>query len=151
MSIKAYASEKFEKNTRRYIIFSVVFATIFILSILNGNYRWAILLFFLLGAYFYYSVTNNQIIKITIQENNLLVGDKVYPRNSLAWYAIEIDPKIQTIKNIVLVTRSSHAIHTVHDSKENIREFVLELNNYITQLSEYNQGMMEKIARRCKL
>lgn len=145
MQIKAYGSEKFEKNTWWYIVFSVVFASIFLLSILNKNFVGVVLLFFLLGAYFYYAVTGSQVITITIDKNSLLVGDKVFPRNVLTGYAIEIDPKTQTIKNLVFVTRNSHSIHTIHDSKEHVRDFVLSLNDYIPMLGDYNQGFLEKM------
>ena len=151
MHIKAYGSEKFEKNTWRYIIFSIVFASIFILSILNQNFVWAILLFFILGAYFYYAVTGEKIITLTIDKNSLLAGDKVYPRNTLTGYAIEIDPKTQLVKNLVFVTKNSHNIHTLHDTKENVRDFVLALNEYIPMVGSYNQGFLEKMGRRFKL
>lgn len=151
MSIKAYGAEKFEKNTRWYIIFSVVFASIFLLSILNQNFVGAILLFFLLGAYFYYAVTGSQVVNITIDKNSLLVGDRVFPWNILTGYAIEVDPKTQLVKNIVFVTKNSHSIHTIHDSKEQVRNFVLELNNYIPMLGDYRQGFLEKMGRRFKL
>jgi len=151
MQIKAYGSEKFEKNTWWYIVFSVVFASIFLLSILNKNFVGVVLLFFLLGAYFYYAVTGNQVITIIIDRNSLLVGDKVFPWNILTGYAIEIDPKTQTIKNLVFVTRNTHSIHTIHDSKEHVRDFVLALNDYIPMLGDYNQGFLEKMWRRFKL
>ena len=151
MTIKAYSSEKFEKNAWWYIIFSAVFASIFVLSVLNKNFVWAILLFFLLGAYFYYSVMGNQVIKISIKDNNLLVWERVYPWNTLVGYAIEVNPKTQLIHNIVLVTKSSHTIHTVHDSKENVREFIQELDTYTSMLGEYDQNFLEKMGRRFKL
>jgi len=137
MQIKAYGSEKFEKNTWWYIVFSVVFASIFLFSILNKNFVGTVLLFFLLGAYFYYAVTGSQVITITIDKNSLLVGDRVFPRSILSGYAIEIDPKTQLIKNIVFVTKTSHTIHTIHDNKENVRNFVLALDAYIPMPVSY--------------
>lgn len=151
MSIKVYDGEHFERGKFWYIIFAVVFASIFILSILNKNRVGAILLFFILGSYFYYSVTGNQVVKIKINDNNLSVGEKNYPRSSLVGYAIEIDPKKETIKNIVFVTKASHNIHTIHDNIENVRKFVLELDNYIPMLGEYNQSFLEKMARKFEL
>lgn len=151
MHIKVYDGEKFERGKLWYIIFAVVFASIFVLSILNQNRVWAVLMFFLLGAYFYYSVTGNQVVKATINDSNLSIWTKILPRNSLQWYAIELDSKSETIKNIVFVTKNSHNIHTIHDGKENVRSFVLELDNYIPMLGEYNQSFLEKMARKCEL
>lgn len=151
MQIKAYSSEKFERNTWWYIVFSVVFASIFVLSILNKNFVGTVLLFFLLGAYFYYSATGSQPVTMTIDKNSLLVWDRVFPWNTITWYAIEVDPKTQLVRNLVFITKNSHSIHTLDDGKEEVRNFILALDEYIPMLGNYNQGFLEKMGRRFKL
>ena len=151
MDIKVYNSEKFERNTWWYIIFAVLFASIFILSLLNENFVGAVLLFFLLGAYFYYSVTNNQLVTMKIDKGTLIVWDKVYSWTSLAGYVIELDPKTQLIKNLVIITRNSHTIYTLNDDNEKIRDFIVALDQEVGMLDQYSQTFLEKMARRFKL
>ncbi|HBB04080.1 TPA: hypothetical protein DCZ39_04255 [Patescibacteria group bacterium] len=73
MSILVYNGEKFQRSKIWYLVFAVIFASVFLLSILNNNVVGAVLLFFLLGGYFYYSTINNQVIKMTIDKNQLLI------------------------------------------------------------------------------
>jgi hypothetical protein len=52
---------------------------------------------------------------------------------------LELDTKTQVVKNLVLVMNSSHNIYTFNDTKENVRNFVVELNNHIEMLGEFDQ------------
>lgn len=151
MEIKAYNSEKFNRNNRWYVWFSSAMAAIVILSILNDNIPWAVLLFFLLWGYFYYSISNNQLIKISIDKQWLIVGTKTYSRNNLSGYALEIDPKTQKIKNIVFITGKQHSIHTIGDNDQNTKNFIVSLNDYLPMVWEYEQSFLEKLARKLKL
>ncbi|MEI6774261.1 MAG: hypothetical protein WCL18_05755 [bacterium] len=82
MSVLVYNGEKFQRSKIWYLIFAVIFASVFVLSIINNNIVGAVLLFFLLGGYFYYSTINNQVIKLIIEQSQLIIGNKSYPRNT---------------------------------------------------------------------
>lgn len=151
MSVLVYNGEKFQRSKVWYLVFAVIFASVFIVSILNSNIVGAVLIFFLLGGYFYYSTINNQVIKVTLDKNQLIIGNKAYPRNSFRWYVVEIYPKTQQIKNIVFLTTKSHMIYTFDDSLDTIRLFLLELDGYLPMLGDYHQTSLEKFSRRIKL
>jgi len=151
MSILVYNGEKFQRSKVRYLIFAVIFASVFLLSILNNNIVGAVLLFFLLWWYFYYSTINNQLIKLTINNNQLMLWSKIFPRNTFIWYVVEIYPKTQKIKNIVFLTQKWHMIYTFDDSLEHIRLFLLELDWYLPMLGDFHQTGFEKFSRKMKL
>ena len=151
MSVLVYNGEKFQRSKVRYLVFAVIFASVFVLSILNGNVVGAVLIFFLLGWYFYYSTINNQVIKIILDKNQLIIWNKNYPRNSFIWYVIEIYPKTQQIKNIVFLTTKWHMIYSFDDSLEHIRLFLLELDKYLPMLGDFHQTGFEKLSRKMKL
>lgn len=88
---------------------------------------------------------------MTIDKNHLSVGSKIYPWSSLTGYTIEIDRNTQLIQNIVLLSKTSHTIHTINDEKERIRDFILMLDKQIPMIGEYNQTFLEKMARKFKL
>lgn len=151
MSVLVYNGEKFQRTKLWYLLFAVIFASVFILSILNNNIVGAVLIFFLLGGYFYYSTINNQVITITLERSQIIIGTKNYPRNSFVWYAVEIHPKTQAIKNIVFLTPKWHMIYTFDDSLEHIRSFLVELEWYLPMLGDYHQTSLEKFSRKMKL
>jgi len=151
MQITVYNSEKFERTKRRYVIFSSIFASVFILSILNKNIVGAILLFFLLWAYFYYSVSSNQLTKINITKQWLIIWPKTYNWTSFKWYILEVDEKEQILKNIIFLTNKWHTIHTFHDNMNNIKDFVVLLNDYIPMMEEFQQTFLERLSRNLQL
>ena len=151
MELKIYNWEKFEREKLRYIIFASVFILIFILSAFYKNIVWIILMFFLLGAYIYYGIINIQETKIKISDNWLLVWDKIISWTNLIWYCIELESKKQKIKNIVFVSPKWHNIYTLNDNENNIKEFLLNINQTLPMLSEFHQTFREKVSRRMKL
>lgn len=151
MSVSVYNWEKFTRNKIWYLIFTVIFAGILLLSILNNNIVGAVLLFFLLGGYFYYSTINNQIVAMTITPNALTIGSKSYIWTMFVWYVIELDPKTQQIKNIVLLTSKGHLIYTFNDSLANIAEFLTLLDTYLPRQDVFRQTTFEKISRKIQL
>ncbi len=151
MSVLVYNGEKFKKGKSRYLIFAIIVASIFVLSIINNNIVWAVLIFFLLGWYFYYSTISSQVVKMIIQKNQLVIGNKSYPRSDFTWYVLEVHTKTQNIKNIVFLTSKWHMIHTFHDSLDTIQWFIMELDTYIPMLSAYHQTALEKFSRKMKL
>lgn len=86
-----------------------------------------------------------------IDENQLMIGSKNYPRNLFRWYVLEIYPKTQDIKNIVFLTQKWHMIYSFDDSLQNISTFLSQLNWYLPMLSDYNQTTFEKMSRKMKL
>ena len=151
MELNVYNSEKFDRHNLWYVIFWLVTAGTLTGSIFYKNRAGAILLFFLLGGYFFYSVKNSWPITMTIMDGWLKTGGKIFPRSNLSWFVIEFDTNANKVKNIVLVTRNSHSIHTIHDTQDNLKNFVNTLSNYTPMLEKYNQTTREKIMRKIKL
>ncbi|HRX63595.1 MAG TPA: hypothetical protein P5060_00630 [Candidatus Absconditabacterales bacterium] len=151
MNLKVYSSEKFERNKLWYIIFASIFIIIFLVSILYKNIVGAILMFFLLGGYLYYGIINNNEIMMKITDEGIIIGDKLRNRGEFIGYSIEIDPKKQYIKNIVLISQKHHNIHTISDNKENTKKFLEELNKFLPLIGEFPQSFWEKASRKMKL
>jgi uncharacterized membrane protein len=151
MSILVYNGEKFQRSKIWYLVFAVVFASVFVLSLLNDNVVGGILILFLLGGYFYYSTINNQVITMTIEKTQLVIWNKSYPRNIFTWYVVEIYPKTQQIKNIVFLTAKWHLIYTFNDSLDHMRLFFLELDDYLPMLGDFHQTSLEKFSRKIQL
>ena len=151
MSVLVYNWEKFHRNKLWYLIFAVVFASVFVLSLLNNNLIGAILIFFLLWWYFYYSTINNQVIKMTITDTQLLVWNKTYPRSFFIGYVVEIYPKTQQIKNIVLLTPRWHIIYSFDDSIEQVRWFLSQMDSHLPMLADFHQTTLEKFSRKIQL
>lgn len=151
MTLHVYNGEKFERNRRWYVLFALVLITIIWLSLWKQNVIGVIVLFFILWAYFYYSIISNQIITLKTEKNHLIINNKIYLRWSFRAYSIEIEKKNQQIRNIVLITEKWYMIYTIHDKKDRIKEFLIEINNYLPLVSEYNQSSLEKLARILKL
>lgn len=151
MSVLVYNGEKFQRSKLWYLVFTVIFASVFLLSILNKNIVGAILLFFLLGWYFYYSTINNQVITLSIHPDHFMVGSKKYLWNAFVWYALELDPKTQNIKNLVLLTSRSHIIYTFDDLWAHIKSFLLELDTHLPMVEGFQQTTFEKVSRKIQL
>lgn len=151
MTLRVYNWEKFERNRRWFVLFALVLITIIWLSLWKQNVIGVVVLFFILWAYFYYSIVSNQIITLKIEKDHLIINNKIYLRWSFRAYSIEIEKKNQQIKNIVLITEKWYMIYTIHDKKDRIKEFLIEINNHLPLVSEYNQSSLEKLARILKL
>lgn len=151
MKLKIYKSEVFERNNSWYIAFSLVFISILVISIFYKNIVWAILMLFLIWAYFYYNITNNQEIFMEIKKDKLTVWNIEYDLNLIKWYTIEIDQKQNKIKNIVILTKKGHNIYTINDNDSNIKSFLEELTKLIPLQWEFNQTLWEKLSRKLKL
>ena len=151
MEVLVYNSEKFERNKWRYVIFGTVFAAVFLLTLFNKNYIWAVLLFFLLGGYFYYSSVHTQVTTITVQTDGLKINKSFVGYSTLTGYVLELHRKTELLKNIVFVSAKGHAIYTFHDTPEHIQQFILSLDKFLPMLDSYDQGSFEKLVRRLQL
>ena len=151
MEVLVYNSEKFERTKWRYVIFGVVFAAVFLLTLFNKNYIWAVLLFFLLGGYFYYSSVHAQITSITVQTDGVKIGKNFVWYSTLTWYALELHRKQELLKNIVFVSAKGHAIYTFHDTPERMQSFILSLNKFLPMLDAFDQSNFEKLVRKFQM
>lgn len=104
MEVLVYNSEKFTRAKWRYVVFGTVFAAVFLLTIFNQNYIGAIVLFFLLGGYFYYSSAHAQVITIKAQTDGVKLGKNFVGYSNLIGYALELHNKTELLKNIVFVS-----------------------------------------------
>ncbi|NOZ44972.1 MAG: hypothetical protein GXP45_07700 [bacterium] len=73
MKVQLYNTEKFDRKPRWYVVFSVVVVGVLVLSLFNHNIVGAVLLFFLLGGYFYYSMASNQYIDAEVTDSDLIL------------------------------------------------------------------------------
>jgi predicted membrane protein len=151
MELKVYNTEHFARSVRWYIVFIVVFAGMIIASVMYDNIAGAVLLFFLAGAYFYFSVRNSQPVMMRIESHSLMIANKSVRREKLQWFVIEADIRTGTIKNIVILTPNSHHIYTVDDTNEALETFVTQLDTMIPRMDNFKQSTVEKLARQLKL
>ncbi len=151
MTLHTYNGEIFERNKRWYVFFALMIISIVWLSLWKQNVVGVVVLFIILWAYFYYNIISNQHIEIKIEKDFLLIHQKKYARSSFKWYNLEIEKKSEKVKNLILITERWHVIYTIDDSKENIKNFIVELNNRIPLTGEYMQTSLEKLARILKL
>ncbi len=151
MELKVYNTEHFARWVRWYIIFIVIFAGMIVASVMYDNIAGAVLLFFLAGAYFYFSVRNSQPVIMRIEQHALVVANKSVRREKLQWFVIEADMRTGSIKNIVILTPKSHHIYTVDDTNEALENFVNQLGNIIPRMDTFTQSTVEKLTRQLKL
>lgn len=109
------------------------------------------MLFFILGAYFYYSILSNKKIKIQIKKEWLLINEKNYLRSNFSGYMIERNKQTNEPKNIILIDNKWYMIYTIDDGEENIELFWENLKEYIPLVVSFNQSFLEKIIRLLKL
>lgn len=150
-SIKTFNGEKFEKNSRRYVIFATILVWVILMSIISWNFVWAIVLFFLLWWYLYYTLNVNQTIEIKIINWTLTVWNRTIPRSNYIWFVVEIDIKSDSIKNLVFVGEKFHNIFTINDDINNVSIFLDNMVNYIPHLDNYEQSFFEKLSRKFQL
>lgn len=151
MELTVYNWEIFERTIVRYLWFSVVLILILVLSILNNNVPWAIIILFLIGWYFYYSSTINKKTSIKISESWLLIWDKIRFWNTLTWYILEVNKNNWEIKNIVFLSVKNHNIYTISDNIDNLKTFIESLEQYIKMLPSFEQTFREKIMRKFQI
>ena len=151
MELNVYSAEKFERNKWRYIILAFVMAVVVFVCVYYKNRGWIIFMFLILWWYIYMCLINIKEIKLKISDEGLILWDKLIPWTILTWYVIEINKHDQQIKNIVLLSEKQHSIHTISDSIENIKKFLVQLDEYIPMVWEYEQTNLEKLSRILKL
>lgn len=151
MELKVYNSEKFERSKWRFVLLALVIILVLWLCVYYKNWTWFILIFIILWWYIYLWLLNVKEISLKITEEWLILWGKIIPWNTLTWYVIEINKDTQEIKNIVLLSNKTHSIHTISDSVDNIKNFLMQLDNYIPMVWEYSQTPWERLERILKL
>ena len=151
MELKTHNWETFKRQISRYIWFSIFFWTIISLSIVYDNSVGAIVIFFLLWGYFYYSTLSYKIIKIKADENWLTINQKEISRLNISGYLLEINKENWEIKNIVFLINKKACIYTISDSIENLKIFIEKIDNFVPNLESYEQTSREKLSRKLKL
>ena len=151
MKISVFNSETFERWTLRYILFSSFFIFFIILLLISNNYVGVITLCFFLGWYMVFAVSILEPINIEVSANFLRIKNKHYSWSSINWFVIEIYKDKQEIKNIVLIIDNKPNIYTVNDSKQNTRDFLVELETHVDMYDHYRQSGMQLFLRKIKL
>jgi hypothetical protein len=108
-------------------------------------------LFFILGAYFYYSILSNQTTKIHIEDGYILIDKKSHPWSDFTGYTLEVEKANNNIKNIVLVYAKGYTIYTINDKEENIKDFSKSLDQHLPLVGSFEQSFLEKVIRLLKL
>jgi len=151
MELIVYNWEIFERTIVRYLWFSIILILILVISILNNNVPWAIIILFLIGWYFYYSSTINKKTSIKISESWLLIWEKIHLWSTLNWYVLEVNKNNWEIKNIVFLSNKNHNIYTISDNIDNLKIFIENLEQYIKMLPSFEQTFREKIMRKFQI
>ena len=108
-------------------------------------------MFFLLGGYFYYSISSSQHIVAKVEDELLILGNKSYAWSMLRGYVLEIDKNTKKISNIVFLFHKGHVIHSFDDENDQIKQFVLALNDHLPMLGDYEQTTLQKLIRAARL
>ena len=151
MELKIYNTEYFERNKTWYIVFTVVFVAIFIMTLYYKNWVGSILLVFLLGGYFYFGISGIKETLMTIWDNGLTIDKKVFSWSELSGFVLEYEQTTKEIKNIVILHNNTHSIYTIIADQVQLHDFVEILSQHIPMISSYEQSFFEKLSRKLKL
>ncbi|UFX82644.1 hypothetical protein [Candidatus Absconditicoccus praedator] len=151
MEVKVYDGERFERTQWWYITFVASFVLLIIASFVTGNISGIIVLFLMLGGYLLYSIISLKKVTIKIRDEGLKIGSKFFPWENFYGFALELDEQTESIKNIVFVTKNANMIHTLADEPDTIKQFVLNLNDKLQMLSDFEQGFAERLGRKLKI
>ena len=151
MEVTVYSSEKYERNQARYIIFSIFFTALLVLLVVTENYVGSVLIFFLLGGYLFFSLAQNKLIKLLIADEALYIGTKPFPWTKFSGFSLEIDGKSGQMRNIILLYGDQKFIHTFHDDRDRVKEFIVHLSDTLPMSDNFKETSMEKLVRRLQL
>jgi hypothetical protein len=151
MTLRAYNWEHFERSKRWYVFFALLLIIVIGLSLWKKNIIGVVVLFIILGAYFYYSILSQKVISLTIKKDHLLIDNKIYLWSIFSAYSLELDKKTQKIRNLVLIGGKWYLIYTIHDTNEHSKAFLTEISEYLPLVSDFEQSKLEKITRILKL
>lgn len=151
MEVKVYDWERFERTQWWYITFVASFVLLIIASFVTGNISGIIVLFLMLWWYLLYSIISLKKVTIKIRDEWLKIWSKFFPWENFYGFALELDEQTESIKNIVFVTKNANMIHTLADEPDTIKQFVLNLNDKLQMLSDFEQWFAERLWRKLKI
>lgn len=152
MEIRVYNWEHFERTKSWFIVFSISLALIIWASVFFANLFWSIILFLFTGAYILFSLTKSKHINLSIRDSWLAVDARLRPRQSLDSFVVEVDAASQEWKNIIIVMKNNdHMVFSFDDDHDKKKDFIAELQNYISLVESYPQSTMDKLARKMQL
>lgn len=66
-------------------------------------------------------------------------------------FSLEIDPDTREIKNIIFSAENRQLVHSFEDNQENIKKFIINLNEFTPMMGEIQLSTFEKIIRKLKI
>ena len=150
-STTVYNGEKHDRWTRWYVLFALIVGILVVFSLLYGNYSWVVLLFFLVGWYFFYQILHLQEIQLVVQNDGIHVDKIFYPWSDLQWFSLELDKTSWLARNIVLVKPWSHHIYSFAGDLESAKEVVFLIDEQLPLLDVYPQTFAQRLVRTLKL
>jgi hypothetical protein len=153
MKLLVYNWELFDRG-RWWYIGMITFVVLFVfLNLLYQDIAGIIVFVIFLAGYLYFFLQWTKKVEVRISEEGLYIGANFIPWTSLQGFVLELDPSTKKIKNIVFVKSNwEYLIHTIaEDNIEKIKQFSLELSNYIPMLENYNQSFFDKLIRIFKI
>lgn len=152
MELRAYNGEHFERTNARFIGFGIVLLAIIALSIWRMNFFGAIVMFLVAWWYVLFWLTKNKIISLIIREAGIAIDTRMRVWNTLQNFAVEVDEKTQTWKNIIIVQEKwDIMIFSISDTQEKTQAFIELLQKYIPMVEMPDLPTIEKISRKLKL
>jgi hypothetical protein len=152
MEIRVYNWEHFERTKARFVAFAVSLAVIIWASIFFANLFGSIILFLFTWAYILFSLTKHKHINLWIRDSWLAVDARLRPWQSLDSFVVEVDWQTQEWKNIIIIMKNNdHMIFSFDDEHEKKKDFITELQTYISLVENYPQTTMDKMVRKMQL
>ena len=166
LMIQVYWEEYHERSQLWYVIAGILlvvlfFATFFSSYILGDNQSWlpswtdmfsAVLLIALCWWYRHYTQkTTTTVHDLAIVEQWVSMWEKLYARDSLRGFGLEMKIKTWDIHNILLVTAKSIDVYTIVSSQDEIVPFVHALEEHIPFIEQVEQRWFDRLLRRLKI
>lgn len=149
-TLHVYTHEQHQRSKLWYIWFGVVFVCMIILSLRYSNRLGAVILFLVLGGYLFFSLIEKK-IDLTISESWLQSGPTLTPWTSIRQFGIEYDPAHRDITTIIITISNKQHIHTIDDTQDRIKSFVVDLHEYVELVPEIVITGSDRIVRLLKL
>lgn len=152
MELRVYNGEHFERTNTRFIGFGIALLAIIALSVWRMNFFGAIVMFLVAWWYVLFWLTKNKIISLIIREAGIAIDTRMRVWNTLQNFAVEVDEKTQTWKNIIIVQEKwDIMIFSISDTQEKTQAFIELLQKYIPMVEMPDLPTIEKISRKLKL
>ena len=152
MEIRVYNWEHFERKKSWFVLFTTALAIVIGISLWFVNLFWAIIIFLFTWAYILFALTKNKHIILWIRDTWLIVETRIWSRQSLDSFVVEIDAESHEWKNIIIVLKNNdHMIFSFDDTTDNKQSFINELQKTIPLIENFPQSTMDRIIRKFQL